>query len=116
MENYYDTLHNLLNKKVKVIIDRRINSIHPKHKNIKYETNYGYIEDLIAPDGEYQDAYVLCFDENIEYFIGDVIAIVHRFDDNEDKLIVANKNYTDEEIKKMINFQEKYFKYEIIRK
>jgi len=47
-----------------------------------------------------------------------VIAIIHRTNDNDDKLIIApeNKNYTDEQIKALTEFQEQYFESVIIRK
>ena len=44
---------------VKITVDRPLGSRHPKHKNIIYPINYGYIEGIIAPDGEEQDAYIL---------------------------------------------------------
>lgn len=40
-------------------VDRPMGSYHPKHKDIYYPINYGYIEGMIAPDGEEQDAYLL---------------------------------------------------------
>lgn len=44
-----------------------------------------------------------------------MIAIVHRFDDVEEKWIVAPKNvsFTLDEIMEQVKFQEKYFKSEI---
>ena len=41
---------------VKVVVDRPLGSYHPKHKDMYYPINYGYIEGIIAPDGEEQDA------------------------------------------------------------
>lgn len=116
--NYYESLKKLLNKEVEVIIDRKINSVHPSHKDIIYELNYGYIKDIIAPDNEYQDAYVLGVNEPIDRFEGVVIAIIHRVNDNEDKLVVANKgtNYTEKEIIEKTKFQERFFDIKIIKK
>jgi len=56
-------------------------------------------------------------DESLDIFEGKVIAVVNRKDDIEDKLIVCekNKNYTNEEINNLINFQEQYFKHKIVR-
>ena len=45
---------------VHIMIDRPMNSYHPEHKELFYPVNYGYIEGIIAPDGEEQDVYVLC--------------------------------------------------------
>ena len=105
-----------LGKKVKVIIDRKLGTLHPKHRFI-YMLNYGYIPNTISPDGEELDAYVLgCF-EPIETFEGKVIAYIHRINDDDDKLIVVpvNKNYTDEQIIALTEFQERFFKSEIVR-
>ena len=41
-----EKLINLLGSKVIVYIDRVINSIHPKHKDIIYKVNYGYIKEI----------------------------------------------------------------------
>ena len=42
-----------------VTIDRPIGSSHPDYPSLVYPVNYGYIEGVIAPDGENQDAYVI---------------------------------------------------------
>ena len=105
----------MIGKKVKVIIDRPLGTYHPKHKDIFYSVNYGYIEGIIAPDGEEQDAYVLGVNEPISEFTGKIIAIIKRLDDVEEKWVVAPENmtFTKEEIMKQVEFQEKYFKTEI---
>lgn len=106
----------MLGKTVKVIIDRPLGSYHPVHKDIYYPINYGYIEGIIANDLEEQDAYILGVNKPLKEFEGKVIAIVHRLNDIEDKLVVApiNETYTKEEIIKLVNFQEQYFEIEII--
>ena len=110
-------LKNLIGKEVTVYIDRYIGSRHPKYSDIVYEVNYGYIKEIVAPDNEYQDAYLLGVDTKAKQYRGKVYSIVERGNDNEDKLIVIanDKEYTLEEINKFINFQEKYFIYKIIR-
>mgnify|MGYP002508979944 CR=1 FL=1 len=40
---------------VTVTIDRPLGSYHPEHKDMYYPINYGYIEGIIAPDGEAQE-------------------------------------------------------------
>lgn len=106
----------MLGKTVLVIVDRPLGSYHPKHKELFYPINYGYLEGIIAPDGEEQDAYIIGVDKPVKEFTGKVIAIIKRKDDVEDKLVVApqNKSFTEEEIKKATYFQEKYFNSEII--
>ena len=74
---YLDTLKTLLGKEVLVIVDRPYGNVHPKHPNIHYSVNYGYIELMKAPDGEYQDAYILGINEPLESYKGIVIAIIH---------------------------------------
>ena len=105
-----------LNKEIKVVIDREMGSKHPKHEFI-YPVNYGYIPNTISGDGEELDAYVLGVHEPIKTFNGVVIAIIHRTNDDDDKLIVVEKgkNYTDDQIKALCEFQEKYFKSIILR-
>ena len=105
-----------IGKKVKVIIDRPLGSQHPEHR-FGYSVNYGYLEGTKAPDGEEIDAYLLGIDKPLTEFTGPVIAVVHRLDDQDDKLVVVPEGLklTDEEIRKQVNFQEKYFKSEIIR-
>lgn len=100
---------------VKVTVDRPLGSYHPKHKDIYYPINYGYIEGVIAPDGEEQDAYILGITEPVEEFVGKVIAIIHRFDDVEEKWVVAPEgaSFTVEEIRVQVAFQEQYFKTEV---
>ena len=45
----------MLGKIVKVTVDRPMGTYHPKHKDIYYPINYGYIEGIMAPDGEEQE-------------------------------------------------------------
>ena len=44
----------LIGSTVTVTVDRPLGSFHPKHKDIYYPINYGYIEGVMAPDGEEQ--------------------------------------------------------------
>ena len=101
---------------VKVIVDRPLGSYHPKHKDIYYAVNYGYVPGVIAPDGEEQDAYILGVHEPVSEFEGKVIAIIHRLDDVEDKWVVAPENVSlaKEEIMQQVAFQEQYFQTEIL--
>ena len=100
---------------VKVIVDRPLGSCHPEYRNMYYPVNYGYIEGIIAPDGEEQDAYILGVDKPVKIFTGKIIAIVHRKDDVEEKWVVCpeDQTFSKEEIMKQIDFQEKFFHSEI---
>ncbi len=105
-----------LGKNVKVVMDRKMGSAHPKHGFI-YPVNYGYIPGTISGDGEELDAYVLGEFKPLDEFEGKVIAIIHRTNDDDDKLVVTaeNKNYSDEQIDAITEFQERFFEHIIIR-
>lgn len=100
---------------VTVTVDRPLGSFHPKHPDIYYPVNYGYIAGIMAPDGEEQDAYILGIDVPVASFTGKVIAVIHRFDDVEEKWVIAPEGMacTKEEIEKAVHFQEQYFDSEI---
>ncbi|MBR1377236.1 MAG: inorganic diphosphatase [Bacilli bacterium] len=108
---------NYLNKVVTVKIDRPFGSSHPKHGFI-YPINYGYIPNTISGDGEELDCYVLGVFEPIETYTGKCIAIIHRTNDDDDKLVIVpeGKEYSDDAIEALVEFQEQYFKHIIIRK
>ena len=97
---------------VKVTVDRPLGSVHPKYKDLRYPINYGYVAGVDAADGEAQDAYILGINEPLEEFVGQVIAVLHRFDDVEEKWVVAPRgvHFTAEEILRQVAFQEQYFK------
>ncbi len=101
----------MIGKTVTVTVDRAMGTYHPKHRDIYYSINYGYVEGVMSPDGEWQDAYILGVSKPVKEFTGKVIAIVKRNDDIEDKWVVApdNMKFTKQEIEKQIYFQEKYF-------
>lgn len=105
-----------LNKNVEVIIDRPLGSKHPKHDFI-YSVNYGYVPNTISGDGEELDCYVLGIFEPIKKIKGKCIAIIHRLNDNDDKLIIVpeDREFSNKEIDVLVEFQEKFFKHEIIR-
>lgn len=108
-----------LNKIVTAKIDRPLGSKHsekyPKHI---YPLNYGYIPNTISGDGKELDCYILGVYEPITNFTGECIAIIHRINDNDDKLILApeGKNFSDDAIIALTEFQERFFKIKIIRK
>lgn len=101
---------------VEVKIDRPMGSKHPKHGFI-YPINYGYIPNTISGDGEEVDCYVLGVFEPIEKFSGKCIAVIHRTNDNDDKLVVVpkEKEYSNDAIKALVEFQERFFESIILR-
>jgi len=104
-----------LNKKVKVIVDRPLCSKHPEHE-IYYLLNYGYIPNTISEDGEEVDAYIIGEFQPLKEFEGVVIAIIHRKNDVEDKLVISKHphKYSKEQIQALVEFQERFFDSEII--
>ena len=113
------TQHNYLkylNKIVKVEIDRPLGSCHPRHR-FKYGVNYGFIPKTKGSDGEEIDAYVLGVDRPLKEYTGICVAIIHRLDDNDDKLIILpeGEKISNQAIRKATFFQEKYFKSVILR-
>lgn len=106
----------MIGKIITVTVDRPMGSYHPKHKDMYYPVNYGYVKGIMAADGEEQDAYILGVNEALNEFTGKIIAIVHRHNDVEDKWVVApeDSSFTKEEIWEQIRFQEQYFDSEIV--
>ena len=100
---------------VRVIVDRPLGSHHPKYPDLCYSVNYGYVPGILAPDGEEQDVYILGVDEPLKEFVGTVIAVIHRFDDVEEKWVTAptGVTFSKEEIARAVAFQEQYFQTEI---
>ena len=102
-----------LGKKATIKIDRPIGYVHKKGKKVlNYTINYGYLPGVIGGDGENMDVYLLGVDEVVDSYRGKIIAIIHRENDSEDKLVMApiGVNFTEKEIADAVNFQEKYYK------
>ncbi len=106
-----------IGKTVKVIIDRPMYSKHPEYEESTYPINYGYVPNTISGDGKELDCFILGVDEPLNEFEGECIAVIHRLNDDDDKLVVVptGQKYTDEEIREKTYFQEQYFESEIIR-
>ncbi len=107
-----------LGKTVIVKIDRPLGSAHPEHGDIHYPVNYGFIPGAIAADGSELDAYVLGVYEPVKRFIGRCIAIIHRTNDEDDKLVVVpeGEEFSDDQIRALTEFQERFFESVILRR
>jgi inorganic pyrophosphatase len=105
-----------LGKTVTVKVDRPLGSRHPE-LGFLYLLNYGYLPGVKASDGEELDAYILGIFEPVNQFVGKCIAVVHRIEEDDDKLIVVpgDKSYTDDQIKALTEFVERSFVSIIIR-
>lgn len=97
-----------LGELIKIKIDRPMGSKHPKHGFI-YPINYGFVPGVMGGDGEELDAYLLGVFEPVEEYEGRLIAIIHREDDVEEKLVVAPRTYTADQIMALVEFQERWF-------
>ena len=108
-------LRKYLGQTVDVVMDRPLGSKHPTHGYV-YPVNYGYMPGTKASDGEEIDVYVLGVFRPMKEFSGKCIAIVHRLNDVEDKLVVApcGKTYTKPQISALVEFQERFFKTKIV--
>ena len=101
----------ILGRQVSGTIDRPVGSVHPRHPDMIYPINYGYVDGVFAGDGAEQDVYVFGVSEPIRTFTGTVIAVLHRLNDCEDKWIVSldGSRPDRDKILSSIAFQEQYY-------
>ena len=101
---------------VEAKMDRPMGSKHPKHGFI-YPVNYGYVPNTVSGDGAELDCYVLGVFEPLNTYQGKCIAVIHRTNDNDDKLVIVpeNKEYSDDAIKALTEFQERFFENIILK-
>jgi inorganic pyrophosphatase len=102
---------------VEVRVDRPLGSVHPDF-GFEYPVNYGFVPGTRSADGEELDAYALGPDEPVSKFVGRCIAVVHRLDDDDDKLVVVadGRQFSDAQICRSTQFQERFFTSEIRRR
>lgn len=100
-----------IGKMVEAKIDRTMGTGHPEFPESIYSINYGYIPNTISGDGKELDCYILGVFEPVKTFKGKCIAVLHRVNDNDDKLILApeGKDYSDDAIRALTEFQERFF-------
>ena len=101
-----------LGQMVRIEIDRPIGYEHKKEKyTLCYKINYGYIPEVLGGDGEELDVYLLGVDRPVSEFTGKIVAVAHRKNDVEDKLVMLPEGaeLSREEIERAIEFQEKYY-------
>lgn len=111
LEDRKEQVSKYLGTQVTIEIDRPIGTPHPKHNEILYPINYGFIPGVLGGDQEELDVYLLGVEEIVNTYEVEIIAIVHRYNDVEDKLVGAPVGmvFTKEEIESMINFQEQFY-------
>lgn len=104
--------YSFLGKVVNIEIDRPIGYVHRKgEKVLHYPINYGYIPNVIGGDGEELDVYLLGVDKPVERYTVKIIAVIHRREHEEDKLVGAplGMTFTEKEIAEAVHFQEKFY-------
>ena len=107
-----ELVKSFLGKTVEIKTDRPLGFVKKgKGYVMTYPVNYGYIPGVIGGDGEELDVYLLGVNEPVAEYTAKIIAIAHRHNDNEDKLIAAPEgiSFTKEEIAEQIHFQEQYY-------
>lgn len=121
-----DKYQNVIGQVVRGKIDRPMGSIHPRYKDLIYPINYGYVTGIRGGDGAEQDVYLLGEKSPVTEYIGKVIAVYHRYNDNETKWIVIPCDEEgnvrsdvdipdDDEIYAQIAFQEQFFSGVLVR-
>ncbi len=115
-EERKNQVKSFLGERVVIGIDRPIGYVHKKESYaLTYPVNYGYIPGVLGGDGEELDVYLLGVNEPVSEYECEIIGIVHRHNDVEDKLVgvPVGVRFTKEEIENAINFQEQYYDTEV---
>ena len=115
MPDYTDRFA-FIGRLVDVEIDRPMGSRHPTSGDV-YPLNYGFVPGVIAPDGEALDAYVLGVFAPVKRYTGRCIGVVHRADDEDDKLVLApdGRDFSDAQIMALTEFQEHVHDVSVVR-
>ena len=111
-----EQVRSYLGKTVKIEIDRPMGYVHKKSTYSRtYPINYGFVPGVIGGDGEELDVYLLGVNESVSEYVCEIIAIAHRRNDVEDKLVgvPVGLRLSKEEIESLISFQEQYYDTEI---
>ena len=88
LDERHGQVQGYLGKTVTIEIDRPVGYVHTKgEKTLVYPINYGYIPGILGGDGEELDVFLIGVDSPVSTFTGEIIGIVYRADDVEDKLV-----------------------------
>lgn len=111
-------IRGFIGKPISVIMDQPLGSSYWGHgEEVVYAVNYGFVPETLSGDGEELDAYVLGVQTPLKTFTGRCIAVIHRLNDDDDKLVVVPEGmeFGDAEIQRLTYFQERFFVSEIWR-
>lgn len=102
---------------VEVVIDHPLGSADAEHPDVLYELNDGLVRvrGLAKESHREWSAYVVGVYDPVMAFRGEVVAVIHRKDSADDKLVVAPEGmrFSKQQIKEMTYFQERFFDSEI---
>ncbi|MDD3334454.1 MAG: NAD(P)H-hydrate dehydratase [Eubacteriales bacterium] len=100
-----------LGRKVTVTVDHKIGSRPAQNEELLYKLNYGYVQEVLAADNDWQDAYIWGEKTPLEYFEGVVTAVIHRLHGERAQWVVAKAGLcpTEQEIREATAFQEESF-------
>jgi inorganic pyrophosphatase len=106
-----------LGQRVRVVVDRPLGTVHPRHPDLVYPVNYGELPGTLSGDGHPVDVYLLGWNEPLAEAEGVVAAVLVRADDLEDRLVVIRPGsvWTDARIMKAARFQKRYFPVRLVR-
>ena len=104
-----------LGKIVDIKINMPIGSVLSGHQNITYPINHGFLPNIFNSFGKELGIYLIGVDIPVEKYTAQIVGIVHRYNDDEDRLIAVPEglSYTYSEIFEAIHFQEQYYKSEL---
>lgn len=94
-----------------VTIDHAFGTRHSDDHEMIYKLNHGYVSEVLNAGNDWQDAYVYGVGEPLEWFEGEVIAIIHRLSDASDQWVVAKRGTraSAQQIKEATAFAEQFY-------
>lgn len=107
-----------IGKLVHLRFDQPVGSAYRPHGITYYPINYGFVPGTTAPDGDALDAYLLNVHVPLGEAVGTCIAVIHRPEDDDDKLVVVpvgSPPMTDAEILCQVWFQEHLYNGQVVR-
>lgn len=105
-----------IGRDIEAKIDQPMGSSHLKYPETIYPVNYGFIPNTISGDDEELDCYILGEDKPLTTYKGKCVAVIHRLEEDDDKLIIVpfDRKITKKQIEEETYFMEKYFKSVIV--
>lgn len=98
-----------LGRMVHVTVDHPWGVKDPQQQELRYELNFGYVQEVLEEQNEWQDAYVLGVEHPVEVFEGEVVALIERIKTGECVWVVSRQGsrVTEEQVRVATRFREK---------